>query len=314
MQPDIPDVPRLSHNLSNALHAFVRFSRPHTILATSCQVLGLFTVLVYGQPFTPSLAGTLLLTWLASLAANLYVVGLNQVYDIAIDRVNKPSLPLASGEFSPSTGRAITLAAGALALVIGVQQGWLLLLTLLLVMALGTLYSVPPLRLKNRPVWAALSIALARGVVANLGVYLHFRQAIPISMKPAPGLVLGALLFFFLFGWAISIYKDIPDWAGDRQFAVRTFAVTLGRRRVFQIGRVLIMLMYLMPIGYGLYLLPAAPGILLIVLHVMALTAFWLASARTDPDLPAAMMRLYLLLWGLFYAEYLFLVLARMAA
>lgn len=39
-----------------------------------------------------------------ALCMNVYIVGLNQLYDIDIDKVNKPNLPLASGEFSVATG------------------------------------------------------------------------------------------------------------------------------------------------------------------------------------------------------------------
>ncbi len=38
---------------------------------------------------------------LALLAGNGYIVGINQVYDVNIDKVNKPFLPVAAGE-SPS--------------------------------------------------------------------------------------------------------------------------------------------------------------------------------------------------------------------
>lgn len=39
-----------------------------------------------------------------ALLMNICIVGLNQIYDVAIDKVNKPYLPLASGEFSMRTG------------------------------------------------------------------------------------------------------------------------------------------------------------------------------------------------------------------
>ena len=35
---------------------------------------------------------------LALLAGNGYIVGINQVYDVNIDKVNKPFLPVAAGE------------------------------------------------------------------------------------------------------------------------------------------------------------------------------------------------------------------------
>ena len=38
-----------------------------------------------------------------------------------------------------------------------------------------------------------------------------------------------------------------------------------------------------------------------------ALVVFWALSAITDPTRPRSMARLYLTLWGLFYAEYVFL-------
>lgn len=42
-----------------------------------------------------------------------------QLYDIEIDRVNKPYLPLAAGDFSVATGWALVVATGAASLAIG---------------------------------------------------------------------------------------------------------------------------------------------------------------------------------------------------
>lgn len=42
-----------------------------------------------------------------------------QLYDIEIDQVNKPYLPLAAGDFSVSTGWALVVATGAASLAIG---------------------------------------------------------------------------------------------------------------------------------------------------------------------------------------------------
>ena len=49
-----------------------------------------------------------------ALLMNVYIVGLNQIYDIDIDKVNKPYLPLASGEFSFITGIALVTICAAL--------------------------------------------------------------------------------------------------------------------------------------------------------------------------------------------------------
>ncbi|RWW04037.1 hypothetical protein GW17_00032757 [Ensete ventricosum] len=50
---------------------------------------------------------------IAAVFMNIYIVGLNQVYDIEIDKVNKPNLPLASGEYSLRTGVAVILTSAA---------------------------------------------------------------------------------------------------------------------------------------------------------------------------------------------------------
>lgn len=50
---------------------------------------------------------------------NVSIVGINQLTDIAIDRVNKPTLPLASGEMTPAAGVAICVACTVAALAIG---------------------------------------------------------------------------------------------------------------------------------------------------------------------------------------------------
>jgi homogentisate phytyltransferase/homogentisate geranylgeranyltransferase len=49
----------------------------------------------------------LLQALIPALCMNVYIVGLNQIYDIEIDKVNKPYLPLASGEYSSATGIAL---------------------------------------------------------------------------------------------------------------------------------------------------------------------------------------------------------------
>jgi homogentisate phytyltransferase/homogentisate geranylgeranyltransferase len=51
----------------------------------------------------------LLQALIPALCMNVYIVGLNQIYDIEIDKVNKPYLPLASGEYSLATGISIVV-------------------------------------------------------------------------------------------------------------------------------------------------------------------------------------------------------------
>lgn len=107
----------------------------------------------------------------AALLANISIVGLNQCFDVEVDRVNKPYLPLASGEWSLSTGWAVVLATGAAAVIVAVTQGsTALLATVVGSLLLGVAYSVnmPTLRWKHNPVAAAGCIITVRAVLVQV--------------------------------------------------------------------------------------------------------------------------------------------------
>ncbi len=293
--------------------AFVRFSRPHTIIATSLAVVGLFILVQGYQRIGQGGLTMLALTTTACLAANIYVVGLNQITDVAIDRVNKPDLPLASGEFTMGQGQLLVAGAGVLAIGLAGILGTYLLLTILLTMIIGTIYSTPPLHLKVRPLWAALSIAFVRGFVANLGILLHFSATLGVGPELSWPRAFGLALFFFGFGLVIALYKDIPDLTGDSQFGIRTFTVRLGARAVFRGGRLILTAFYLVPIIAALTLLPEPGAFLLLIPHLAVIALFWWISRSVDVYSPRAFTRFYMFLWSLFYVEYILLSLNTVA-
>ncbi len=286
------------------LSILVRFSRPHTIVATTVQVVALFLIVGGNEVWSAQSLRVVLLTLVSCLALNLYIVGLNQITDVAIDRINKPRLPLASNELSMRAGRLLVLAMGIVALAGAWLAGSLLLFTVLTILLIGTAYSVPPLRLKRHSLWAALSIALARGVIANVGVGLHYNQVFGglAGFSLFTLVVLGA--FFFAFGVVIAIYKDIPDLMGDRLFDIQTVAVRLGPAGAFQTGRVILTIGYAGLMLVAVSRLPRPEAWWMLAAQVGLLAAFWLASIRVDPSRPASFARFYLFLWGLFYAQY----------
>ena len=102
------------------LSAFFRFTRPHTMFGTavsisSVSLLALRDVSDFNVKFVIGALAAIS----SALAMNITIVGLNQLYDIEIDKVNKPYLPLASGEFSVFTGQVIVVASALISLAIG---------------------------------------------------------------------------------------------------------------------------------------------------------------------------------------------------
>ncbi|NTU80620.1 MAG: homogentisate phytyltransferase [Chloroflexales bacterium] len=285
-----------------ALRVLVGFARPHTVIATTVQVVTILLIVVERRAFTLEAVALMALTLVACLALNLYVVGLNQLTDVPIDLVNKPWLPVAAGTLSPRAGRLLVLGAGAMALGLAALGGAYLLLTVTLIMLIGSAYSLPPTRLKRFPVAAALSIAAARGVIANIGLALHYQQHLGGGLPLLTLAVLG--VFFFGFGLVIAIYKDLPDDAGDRMYQIETFTTRLGVRQALDIGRIVLTLCYALPIGLALLGLPQGDALFLLVSHILIMAAFWVATIRLDLGQRQEIRGFYMFLWALFYTEF----------
>ncbi len=288
---------------------FWKFSRPHTIIGTSLSVLALFLIALSTQ-------NSVLLNWellfgtlIACLCGNIYIVGLNQLEDIAIDKINKPHLPLASGEFSLKQGQWIVGITGILALTFAAALGQWLFLTVIVSLAIGTAYSLPPFRLKQFPFLAALCIFTVRGVIVNLGLFLHFNQGLTGKAQLTPVVWL-LTLFILIFTVAIAIFKDVPDMEGDRQYNITTFTLLLGKSTIFHLTQWIVTFCYLGIITAGIFHLPGINSWLLIWFHIGLLSLLWWRSRQINLDEKTSIASFYQFIWKLFFLEYLLFPLA----
>ena len=285
--------------------ALWKFSRPHTIIGTSLSVWGVYLIALTTMtvPFNLAQLGWLFGAWLACLCGNVYIVGLNQLEDVEIDRINKPDLPLASGEFSRSQGLAIVLTTGLLALAAaGLQGGWLLA-TVGVSLAIGTAYSLPPIRLKRFPFWASLCIFTVRGVIVNLGLFLHYSQRLQAAPR-IPAAVWALTLFILVFTFAIAIFKDIPDMAGDRKYNITTLTIRLGANAVFNLSRWVLTACYVGMIVAGFEGLPGVNLPFLTSTHLILLGLMWWRSLNVNLEDKSAIASFYQFIWKLFFLEY----------
>ena len=269
------------------LYAFWKFSRPHTVIGTSLSVVSLFAItwatadsLGTTASRIPPLSFVLLslFAWLACLCGNVYIVGLNQIEDVAIDRINKPHLPLASGEFSHREGVILVISTGFLAIALALSQGPFLFGMVGLSLLLGTAYSLPPLRLKRFPFWASFCILTVRGAIVNLGLFLHYghKFGLPLTI---PAKVWALTIFILIFSIAIAIFKDIPDIEGDRRYNITTFTVRLGQRAVFNIARIILTICYVGMALMGSFI-PGVNPPFLVITHLLILSYVWRLSRR----------------------------------
>lgn len=284
-----------------SLRALWEFTRPHTIIGTAAAVCALYVLATHAAQRQDIALWALVLA--ASLAVNIYVVGLNQLTDVEIDRISKPYLPLAAGSLRRTSAVAIVTAAGAAALVIAGLQGRYLFAAIAIVFIIGTSYSLPPVRLKRFPFLAAASIVLARAIVANVGVYMAYSAALS-GRAQLPAYVLLMVVFMTGFGVVIAVMKDIPDADADRRYSIATFVLTLGPRRTLQLCRLILAVFYGGVIAAGLIGVPGVNRWVLAVTHALALAAMWFTGSGVDADDNTAVRRYYMTIWKLFYFEF----------
>jgi 4-hydroxybenzoate polyprenyltransferase len=207
------------------------FSRPFTLVAPA---LGFASGAVTAAGAAPreSWSHDLILYPLIGLTMaavlNAASNALNQIYDLEIDRINKPKRPLPSGRLSLSSAWTFTLVAYVVALVLAwlVAPGGRHECFWIVVVATGitVLYSVPPFRTKRLGIWANVTIAIPRGVLLKVAGW----SAVKTVMAVEPWYI-GGIFGLFLLG--ASTTKDFADMEGDARGGCKTLPIIYGVRR-----------------------------------------------------------------------------------
>jgi 4-hydroxybenzoate polyprenyltransferase len=226
------------------------FARPFTLIAPA---LGFFSAAVTAIGARPAEVwqwGLIVPPVLGAIMAavlNIASNGLNQIYDLDIDRINKPKRPLPSGRMSIRAAWGITLAAFAVAFVLAwtIAPGgrhevfWMVVAAAVIT----SLYSMPPFRTKRLGIWANVTIAIPRGVLLKVAGWS--------SVKSAAGLepwYIGVIFGLFLLGATTT--KDFADMEGDRRGGCRTLPIQFGvTRAAWMISPSFVVPFLLIPIG-----------------------------------------------------------------
>ena len=153
------------------------------------------------------------------LPANVYLYGINDVFDAEIDRLN-PKKEEKEVRYRGQTAIASIVAisgvflAGVAIVLPPMSWGWLVGWLLL-----ATAYSAPPLRFKTTPILDSLSngLYILPGVAAFAAVS---------GSQPPMLAVLGG----WLWSMAMHTFSAIPDIEPDRAAGIRTTATTFGNR------------------------------------------------------------------------------------
>lgn len=250
------------------MNRYVTLGRPFTLLPP---LLGIISgaICAWGSVHNPDPSRNLTLpviltVVLGSLCAsflNAASNALNQITDLEIDRINKPSRPLVTGEISLRGAWIFTWVFYALAMI----PTWAVVVypysTLaqkifaplkdhecffiyLAGMIFTFIYSAPQLgRTKSHAILANVTIAIPRGCllkVAGWSMVAHVASTEPWFI--------GSIFMLFLLGAAST--KDFSDMAGDEAGGCRTLPIRYGvRNAAYMIAPFFIFPWLLMPLG-----------------------------------------------------------------
>jgi homogentisate phytyltransferase / homogentisate geranylgeranyltransferase len=290
-----------------AVRTMWAFSRPHTIIGSVVSILALYAIICEDR--LAAHLPLLLPALVAGIGCNVFIVGINQVADVNIDRINKPYLPVAAGVLSLQQAKTIVFGALLLSLIAAFSISPALFGIVLLSAAIGWAYSMPPFYLKKHHLTAALAIVFVRGILINIGGFLVINYEVN-GIIALPGDVKVLSAFIVVFSLVIAWFKDLPDMEGDAAYRISTLAIVSSPRFVFFTGNLLVILVFLLTIFLKYrelpdYYPPPLKTAVLFYGNIFLLLLFVASSLSADLTRQRSVQRYYKRFWGFFFGEYL---------
>jgi 4-hydroxybenzoate polyprenyltransferase len=279
------------------LGAYIELFRPFTLLppliAGTC--FGLMGAASTG--WTNFDLPTLVLAVGALVIVNAGSNTLNSVYDVDIDRINKPNRPIPRGAVDANEAHSVAMLLYLVTIWRAAVTNQAFATFLVAIMFLTIAYSAPPFRLKKRFILNNVSIALARGLFGVLASWSIFGD----PLDPIPWTV-GAVFFVFLCGAATT--KDFTDMPGDSAFGCRTLPVVLGVEKAARVSAAFFLIpLMIIPVSIQFKLLyPNAQFVVLIGLlgaNAFRHTRDWASSRNPDLENGPMWRQMYLLMMAL---------------
>ena len=177
---------------------------------------------IFGAASTATLFSPIAVAYLAYflLPANVFLYGINDLYDAQIDRSNPKKMEYESqweGRWTTVAAVVLSAGGGLVLTAVSAPVAWPAMGGFLL---LAWQYSAPPGRFKTTPVVDSVS----NGLYILPGVAIYAQQS---GALPPTAVVLGA----WLWSMAMHTYSAVPDIGPDRAAGITTTATRLGQQR-----------------------------------------------------------------------------------
>ncbi|KAL8209434.1 hypothetical protein R6Q57_006166 [Mikania cordata] len=296
-------------NAIRFIEVLYRFIRPYAAVGTVLSVLSMSLLTVQKlSDFSPLFFLKLMQALVGGMFMQMYVCGFNQICDIELDKVNKPSLPLAAGELSMTTAIIVS----SLSAIMSLSTAWIvgsppLFWGFVGWFVVGTAYSanvLPLLRWKRFPFTAAFYMLIARALVVPIGYFLHMQNFVNGASTLLSRPILFAVGMLSAFSVSTIFFKDIPDIEGDRMHGIKSLAIKLGEKRMYWICIWILEIAYVAAAFVGATSPVTWSKYVTIISHLVMGTVLWIRAKSVDLKNMDAVQSMYMFLWQLFYAEY----------
>jgi 4-hydroxybenzoate polyprenyltransferase len=177
-----------------------------------------------------------------SIAILFCVLGLasinsiNQVFDVEIDKINKPGRPIPSKKLSKMQVFIISFSLSLCAGLLTIYLGWEYFLIALAGLVIGGIYSLPQIYAKGNIYFSTVVIGVGYGILMFLVGWGVYR---PIDTVP-----IWLIVFLYVHEVFIVLCKDFPDVEGDQRAGIPTIPIIYGKAR----GAVLCFILYVTPL------------------------------------------------------------------
>jgi geranylgeranylglycerol-phosphate geranylgeranyltransferase len=203
---------------------------------------------------------------LASVSAVLITVGanvINDIFDIEIDRINKPQRPIPAGKIDRNEALVYFIVVYLFAWILASMVNFKVLIVAISFALLLILYSY---KLKRTIIIGNFVVSLTTGMAFIYG---------GLAVERIEGTIFPALFAFF-FHFGREIIKDLQDVEGDEAIGACTFAVRYGNRAslmltsiIFTLLGILTIIPYILGIYGNIYLSIIIAGIYPVLIYVL---------------------------------------------
>jgi len=218
--------------LTEKLTAIVKITRPINLLITFISVI---VTAIICKPNSFPLIEIILAAFTASFVMASGNI-INDIYDIEIDKINRPERPLPSNKITIVQAYSIYISLVFISIFISIFLNEAALVVVLPSILLLFFYSK---YLKRIPLVGNIVVAFLTGLVFIFGGV--------VVGNPSAAIVLA--VFAFLINLIREITKDIQDFEGDKTIGVKTLPIYFG----FKTSKLIILLFTFILILFTLY-------------------------------------------------------------